>query len=260
MLTEMLTGGNMQIIDLTLPLKNGLKYRTAPAITYEDHRQGAEAFRKKWGISAEDLPEFAASETVTLTTHSGTHMDAPWHYGPTSGDRPARTIDQVPLEWCCGPGVLLDFTHCRKGDVISPAELSGALKKIGYRLKPGDIVLIRTDCSKRFEEESYQYMHPGMSREATLWLIERGIRLMGTDAWGWDASLDVLVAEFKQGVKSRLWASHYAGKEKEYCHMEKLCNLDKIPRPHGFLVFAFPAKVERGSGGWVRAVAIVENG
>jgi len=259
-LNEIFLKGNIQIIDLALPLKNGLKYRTAPKITYESHRQGAEAFRRTWGISEDELPEYAASETVTLTTHSGTHMDAPWHYGPTSEGGPSRTIDQIPLEWCCGDGVLLDFTHRQKGDVISREDLVKALNKIRYTLKPGDIVLIRTDCSKHFEEEGYQYMHPGMSREATLWLIEQGIRLMGTDAWGWDASMDVLVAEFKQGIKGRLWASHYAGKEKEYCHMEKLCNLDKIPRPYGFLVFAFPVKIEKASGGWVRAVAIVEKG
>jgi kynurenine formamidase len=89
-------------------------------------------------------------------------------------------------------------------------------------------------------------------------LIEQGIKVMGTDAWGWDTSLDVLVAEFKSGIKYKLWAAHYAGKEREYCHMEKLCNLDKITKPYDFLVFAFPIKIENASGGWLRAAAIVE--
>jgi len=258
MFSALLAKGKVQIIDLTLPLKNGLSYRTAPEIKYENHKEGAEAFCKRWDIPEEDLKEFAASETITLTTHSGTHMDAPWHYGPTSEGKPAKTIDQIPLEWCCGDGVVLDFTHRRKGEVIGKEDLIEALAKIDYTLSPHDIVLIRTDCCKHFEEERYQYMHPGMSREATLWLIDQGIKVVGTDAWGWDTSLDVLVAEFKQGVRGKLWAAHLAGKEKEYCHMEKLCNLDKIPKPYGFLVFAFPMKIEGGSGGWVRAVAIVE--
>ncbi len=258
MLSELLAKERVQVIDLTLPLKNGLMYRTAPEIIYENHRQGAEAFRKRWDIPEADLEEYAASETITLSTHSGSHMDAPWHYGPTSEGKPAKTIDQIPLEWCCGDGVVLDFTHKRKGELITDKDLIEALDKINYTLKARDIVLIRTDCSQHFEEEQYQYLHPGMSREGTLWLIDQGIRVMGTDAWGWDASLDVLVAEFKQGIKGRLWASHYAGKEREYCHMEKLCNLDKIPKPYGFLVFAFPMKIEKASGGWVRVVAIVE--
>ena len=80
-------------------------------------------------------------------------MDAPWHYGPTSEGKPARTIDQVPLEWCCGDGVLLDFTHRKKGEVISKDDVVVALEKIDYKLKPGDIVLIRTDCCKYYEKE-----------------------------------------------------------------------------------------------------------
>ena len=259
MLNELLIKGKVKIIDLTLPLKHGLKYRTAPEIVYENHRQGAEVFRRRWEIPEGDLEEYAASETVTLCSHSGSHMDAPWHYGPTSEGKPAKTIDQIPLEWCCGDGVLLDFTQRKKGEVISREDVIEALRKIDYVLKPGEIVLIRTDCCRHFEEEGYQYMHPGMSREATLWLVEQGIKVMGTDAWGWDASLDVLVAEFKEDIRGRLWAAHYAGKEREYCHMEKLCNLDIIPRPYGFFVFAFPMKIEKASGGWVRAVAIVEN-
>ena len=105
----------------------------------------------------------------------------------------------------------------RKGELITDKDLIEALDKINYTLKARDIVLIRTDCSQHFEEEQYQYLHPGMSREGTLWLIDQGIRVMGTDAWGWDASLDVLVAEFKKGIKGRLWAAHYAGREREYC-------------------------------------------
>jgi kynurenine formamidase len=258
MLSDLLETGNCRIIDLTLPLKNGLKYRTAPKIVYKNHRQGAEEFRKCWDISEKSLLEYAASETITLCSHSGSHMDAPWHYGSTSEGKPARTIDQIPLEWCYGNGVLLDFTHRKKGEIISRGDVIEALKRIDYALKPRDIVLIRTDCSQYYEEAEYQYMHPGMSREATLWLVEQGIKVMGTDAWGWDASLDILVMEFKKGKTNTLWAPHYAGKEQEYCHMEKLCNLDKIYKPHGFLVFAFPMKIENASGGWVRAVAIVE--
>lgn len=258
MLSELLGKEKIQIIDLTLPLKNGLRYRTAPEIVYMNHIQGAEEFRKRWDIPEENLLKYAASETITLCSHSGSHMDAPWHYGPTSEGKPARTIDQIPLEWCCGEGVLLDFTHRRKGEVISRGDVIEALNKINYMLKPRDIVLIRTDCSRYYEREEYQYIHPGMSREATLWLVEQGIKVMGTDAWGWDASLDVLVEEFKKGRKDKLWAAHYAGQEREYCHMEKLCNLDKISKPYGFLVFAFPMKIEKASGGWVRAVAMVE--
>ncbi len=88
--------------------------------------------------------------------------------------------------------------------------------------------------------------------------IDRGIKVTGIDAWGWDRPFDVMVAEVKRGIKDKLWAAHFVGREREYCHMEKLANLDKIPTPFGFKVAAFPILIERASAGWVRAVAIIE--
>jgi kynurenine formamidase len=66
-----------------------------------------------------------------------------------------------------------------------------------------------------------------------------------------------MVSEMKQGIKGKVWEAHYAGKEKEYCHIENLANLDKIPRPYGFKVAVFPIKLPRAGGSWVRAVAII---
>jgi hypothetical protein len=53
--------------------------------------------------------------------------------------------------------------------------------------------------------------------------------------------------------------AHRAGREREYCHIEKLANLDQLPHPHGFQVSVFPIKIARASGGWVRAVALVDD-
>ena len=64
-----------------------------------------------------------------------------------------------------------------------------------------DIVLIRTDVHRHYGEPGYEDMHPGMTREATLWLIEHGIKVMGIDAWGWDRPHDVMIADLKAGKK-----------------------------------------------------------
>lgn len=250
----------LRFIDLSTPLKNESNETLGPRITYQEHKAGAAALGPAFGLASSDFPEgmFAATETLTLSTHSGSHLDAPYHYWPTSEGKPARTIDQVPLEWCYGDGVVLDFSHKRRGEAISVPDVQQALDKIGYKLKPYDIVLIRTDTYKHFGEPGYEHMHPGMSPEATRWLIDQGIKVMGIDAWGWDRPFDTMVAEVKQGIKGKLWAAHFVGRDKEYCHMEKLANLDKIPRPVGFKVAAFPVNIERASAGWVRAVAIIE--
>ena len=63
----------------------------------------------------------------------------------------------------------------------------------------------------------------------------------------------------KEGNKEQFWEAHYLGKDMEYCHMERLANLDKIPKPFGFKVAAFPINIEGASGAWVRTVAIIED-
>lgn len=251
----------VRIIDLSVPLRNDPNKIISAQIEYQNHEESARSFGPRIGIDPAELPEgkFGAAETVTAVTHAGTHMDAPYHYWPTSEGKPARTIDQVPLEWCYGDGVVLDFTHKQRGELIGAEEIQEALKKIAYTIKPRDIVLIRTDVTtKHYYEPGYENMHAGMSREATLWLVMQGIKLMGIDAWGFDRPFDVMVSEFKAGVKDRLWAAHWVGREKEYMHIENLINLDQIPRPYGFKVAAFPVKIENGSGAWVRAVAMIE--
>ena len=94
-----------------------------------------------------------------------------------------------------------------------------------------------------------------MTAESTRWLIDQGIRVMGTDAYAWDKSFGAVI---KSGKLDELWEAHYLGKEREYCHAEKLINLDKIPVSFGFKVSLLPIKIEGASGSWVRAVAIVE--
>ena len=254
-----------KIIDLSLTLsakKVERKYgEGVPEITYMSHEESARTRAAVYELKPSDLRggKYAAMERVCVSTHGTTHLDAPWHYAPTSEGKPSKTIDQVPLEWCYGDGVLLDFHHKKKGETISTKEVEEALNKIGYQLKPWDIVLIRTDAYKHHDEPDYIVAHPGMTRESTLWLIEHGIKVMGIDAWGWDRPFDVMLEELKAGNKEKFWEAHYLGIEKEYCHLERLANLDKIPKPFGFKVAAFPIKIERASGGWVRAVAIVED-
>jgi len=229
-------------------------------IIYSTHKDSAELWGKILNWPDDLLPEsgFAAVELAKISTHAGTHLDAPWHYGPNSGGKPAKTIDQIPLEWCYGDGVLLDFSHKKRGESISVEDVKQTLDKINYKIKPFDIVLIRTDTSKHYGESGYENMHPGMTRQATLWLIEQGVRVMGIDAWGWDRPFDIMLEEHKSGVKGNFWAAHFAGKEKEYCHIENLANLDLIPVPYGFKVAVFPVKIKRASAGWTRAVAIMD--
>lgn len=249
----------LRVIDLSVPIDMDSKETSLPKIIYSDHEQGVIGAAAAFNVEPEDFPERKAwaSETVTLSTHTGTHVDAPWHYWPTSGGAPARTIDQLPIEWFYGDGVVLDFTDKPAGYAISSKDIQEKLKEINYQLKPYDIVMIRADTDKKLYDEDYAVSHIGASAEATHWLIEQGIKVMGTDGWGWDIPFKFQSADYKQNPRPGvLWAAHFVGKEKEYCQIEKLANLDQLPAPYGFKVAVFPIKIKGGSGGWARPVAI----
>lgn len=254
--------GGLRFIDLSDTLSNATSaVESMPhEIEYLDHHDTLEIGRGRFGLEPEDWPGGLAYayERVTATTHSGTHMDAPWHYAPTSAGRPARAIDDVPLSWCLAPGVVLDMTGIDRVRGILRDDIKRELERIDYGLVPGDIVLVRTDASLQFGQPDYHLWGPGLRREATAFLVEAGVRIIGIDAWGLDRPFDVMAAEARAGDRAQLWESHKYGAEREYLQLERLCNLAEIPRPHGFVVAAFPCKIERASGAWTRVVAILD--
>jgi len=252
--------------DLSISIEPGLPSdpeMMIPQIDYVDHQAGAEQMKDFFpGLDTAQLPESLgwSLEFMRLTTHSGTHLDAPWHYHPKmdNGKR-ALTIDEIPLDWCFSDGVVLDFSHKADGERITAADVASCLDSLGYTLKPKDIVLVRTGADAFWGKAEYLVKGAGMTRESTLYLLDRGVRVVGIDAWSWDRPLPFLAKEFQEtGDPSVIWEAHFAGIERGYCHMEKLANLDKLPQPYGFKVACFPVKIKSASAGWVRPVAICE--
>lgn len=252
-----------RLIDLSVALENDVPadFGPGPRITYIDHTQTAAQIAGYFpGLRPEDLPEGKgwAVEQVQLSTHNGTHLDAPWHYHPTMnrGER-SWTIDEVPLEWCFQPGVKLDFRHFPDGYVATAADVAAELKRIGHTLRPLEIVVVNTAAGAQYGTDRYVPSGCGMGREATLFLLEQGVRLTGTDAWSWDAPFVHTAKRYAQTHDASLiWEGHKAGREIGYCHLEKLHNLDRLP-PDGFTIACFPVKLKAASAGWTRAVAIL---
>ena len=199
-------------------------------------------------------------DRVTLSTHNGTHLDAPYHFHSTmDGGQRAITIDEVPLEWCYSRGVKLDFRHFGNGYVATAADVEAELVRIGHELKPLDIVLVNTAAGARYGQPDYVATGCGMGREATLYLTERGVRVTGTDAWSWDAPFIYTAKKVAEtGDASLIWEGHRAGMVRGYCHIEKLADLEKLPST-GFEVICFPVKVKGGSAGWCRPVALIRD-
>jgi kynurenine formamidase len=174
------------------------------------------------------------------------------------GGARAITIDEVPLDWCFGPGVKLDFRHLPDGHVVTAAELEAELARIGHVLRPLDIVLCNTRAAERYGEADYVPSGCGFGREATLHLTRQGVRVVGTDAWSWDAPFVHTARRVAEtGDATLIWEGHKAGREIGYCQIEKLANLHLLPAT-GFMVSCFPVKIRGASGGWTRAVAILD--
>ena len=122
----------------------------------------------------------------------------------------------------------------------------------------GDIVLLRTDADDRWGKPEYLVAGAGMSYEATMWLLNQGVRVVGTDGWSWDVPLPFEGQEFeKNHDASIIWEAHRVGRDKAYFHIEKLTNLDQLPVT-GFKVNCFPVSIKAASAGWARVVAFVE--
>ncbi|GAB3794081.1 cyclase family protein [Virgibacillus kimchii] len=250
----------IQIIDLSVPMDNNSQEPFPPDISYMNHSESVNRAANAFGIAPENWPEGKAwaTEKITLSTHTGTHIDAPYHYWFNTGNKPAKTVDQLPLDWFFGNGVVLDFTWKEPGTEITMDEIIQELKRINHKLKPKEIVLIRTGSDKNLYSPDYAETHPGMSAAATRFLIHQGIKVMGTDAYGWDTPFKVQAEQYKKtGDPNIIWAAHYVGKELEYCQIEKLANLDRLPSPNGFKIAAFPVNISQASGAWARPVAII---
>jgi kynurenine formamidase len=251
----------MWIIDLSAPI-TPTPPDAAPfervEIKSTSHAEGAAQAQAMLAVPASLLRNgegWAVEEFTRLGTHSVTHIDAPWHYNSTIRGEPAATIDRLPLEWFFADGVVLDMTSKADGEKIHVLDVEAALAAVNYKLRPLDIVLLRTGRDAYYGRPDYVLRGPAVSPEATHWLYERGVRVMGIDARGWDGPLDRQAAEaLARREPGVFWAAHHC--DLAYSQIERLVNLASLP-PTGFKVSCFPMKIHRGSAGPARVVAIL---
>ena len=252
----------MRLVDLSVPIT--ASSAAAPEllrteIDYQDHAAGAAQIEQMFGVPSELLRDEEGWSVEFFTrfgTHNSTHLDAPYHYNSTIAGRPARTIEQLPLDWFLRPGVVLDFHERADGDTIESADLRAVLQAAGHDLVARDIVLIRTGRDAFLDSPDYMTRGPGVSAEATHWLYDQGVRVMGVDAWGWDRPLHLQAQDaLAAGRAGIFWAAHQAGLD--YSQIERLTNLDRLP-PSGFTVACFPLRLVGASAAPARVVAMLE--
>lgn len=265
----------MQIIDLSLPIDEKAFEVHRVGIERVDHKAGVEKFNRlimgktlvgkiKYALGRrivrkKDLPdeEFLSLEIVHAPVHVGTHLDYSFHYGSQSEGRPAKTAEQIPVEWCYADGVKIDFTHKKPNETINRQDIEGGLKKINYTLKPQDIVLLATGADKLYGSPRYFTDYPGVDISAIDYLLDRGVKIFGVDTMGIDRPYRFMLQEFFETKDpKKLYPAHFYGRKREYAHIERLANLDKLPA-FGFKISCFPVRIKNTGAAWARVVAIL---
>ncbi len=251
----------MRYIDLSWPIRPSPPDTPAPLrteISFSGHAEGAEQIRAMFGMGPELLRDgegWATEEFTRFGTHNSTHVDAPWHYNSTIRGEPAQKIDELPLEWFHSDGVVLDFTAKEDDQPVTSGEIEAELARVGHHLKELDIVLLHTGRDEFADAPDYMIRGPGVTAEATRWLFDRGVRVMGIDAWGWDAPLHKQAQRAQEsGDAGVFWEAHQA--DLPYSQIERLINLGQLTGT-GFQVSCFPLRIVGGSAAPARVVAML---
>jgi cyclase len=258
----------VRIVDLSSPVDAG-GYEPDPVEhTVLSPRQGAEhmssEMRAHFDIEfdPDELPDgqFLSLDRLSLTTHTGTHVDAPSHYGSRTsyGDGVPRHIDEMPLDWFFRPAFVLDLTEAGTG-AVDASYVEKELARLEYTPAPYDIALLNTGADRRTGTPEYFTDYTGLDGDAVHLLLDLGVRVIGTDAFSLDAPFGHIIGRYREtGDRSKLWPAHFVGREREYCQVERLANLSALPR-HGFRVACFPVRIVGAGAGWTRAVGLLED-
>jgi cyclase len=155
--------------------------------------------------------------------------------------------------------VVLDVRDVPTG-CIGADRLEAEFARIGRRPEPLDIVVLNAGAAARAGTPRYFTEFSGLDGPAVRLLLDLGVRVIGTDAFSLDAPFTHIIGEYrKAGDRSVLWPARFAGRDQEYCQIERLANLDALPAPYGFQISWFPVKIKGAGAGWTRAVAIFES-
>ncbi len=133
------------------------------------------------------------AQYIQTSNHMGTHLDAPRHF-LTGG----RTIDEIPLEWLYGPGVIVDLTD----EMDDLAVYTPQMIESRVEVKNGDILVLNTGWGRfaQFgaepDEERYVHYHPGPHPDMMDWLVEKEIKIWGVDAISTDHPMNLPIGRF----------------------------------------------------------------
>ncbi len=181
---------------------------------------------------------------ILMCDHGPTHIDSISHMSP---DPNAPSVDEIPLRHCVTSAVCLDVSDVPRQTQFGPDKIEEELGRWHLEIRPGDTVLFYTaHYDRHYGTPEYATHQPGLTREATEYIIDGGVVNFGVDSTSPDMWLD------------KTYPCHTVCREREVTHIENLCNLDQVMGQR-FTFIALPLRIRRGTGSPVRAVAILDN-
>ena len=207
----------MRVIDLSLPVNSRM-----PGVDVSDARRPA---RDGWNAT-----------TLSLYSHCGTHMDAPFHFLPDGA-----TLDQQDLSVCVGPATIVNIAPAEPWQLITVADLG----ELANQIEPGARLLFRTDWYKRYGTSEYRNQLPRISLELAEWLVKHRVAMIGVEP---PSVTHVNNMQELTDVHQTLFRGNVL-------IVEGLANLDQIQSPV-FDFIALPMNITGGDGSPVRAIAI----
>ena len=222
------------------------------------------------------------AQYIMSSNHMGTHLDAPRHF-VTGG----LTIDQLPLEWLYGDGVIVDLSHLGELDLFTPKDIEDRVE-----VREGDILIIHTawheyaNFGATPDEEKYILRHPGPHFDIVPWLIEKKIKLWGVDMISTDHPMNLPIGRFLGRGALEQWQKVRAQCEEKFgadqidtlfpnsayqlthnalfphncVHIENMGGQISAPELQNrrLTIGCFPWKFKGGEAAFARAVAFVE--
>jgi len=212
----------MTLIDLSWPLYPGIsKIPQAPDVE----------FRPVQELAKGDTSNITQ---ITMASHIGTHIDAPYHFIPG-----ARTIDQIPLEQFTGPAVTISVQR-GASEAITLDDVRRS------EIQAGDIVFLHTGWSAKFGSPAYD-RHPYLSVDVANYFVDKRVKMVGVDCVNVEMPITDRPADYTRPIHHTLLGN-------DVLIIENLTNLEQIAGKRA-RVFAFPIKYQGGDGAQARVVA-----
>jgi kynurenine formamidase len=185
------------------------------------------------------------SSGLMFCDHGPTHIDSVSHL---SRDPGAPSVEEIPLTYCVTSAICIDVSDVAPQTQFGAEKIVSELNHWGLDIRGGDTVLFHTGhYAKYYGTPEYASHQPGLTRDATEYIIDKGAINFGVDNTSPDMFLD------------KTYPCHMVCRERQITHIENLCNLEKLVGKR-FTFIALPLRIRKGTGSPVRAVAILPKG